>query len=79
MNFKIFIDQKIFLLVILISVFSDAQVKNYKVNIIKEYLQRIEIIMELYLRVNASITIRITLKNWIPKMILLLRKTFVQE
>ena len=39
MNFKIFINQKFFLLVTLISFFSNAQVENFKVNIIKKFCE----------------------------------------
>ena len=39
MNFKIFIDQKILLFVLVISFFSNAQVEKYKVKIIKEYCE----------------------------------------
>ena len=39
MNLKIFINQKIFLLSLLISFFCNSQVENYKVNIIKEYCE----------------------------------------
>ena len=39
MNLKIFIDQKIFLLSLLISFFCNSQVENYKVSIIKKYCE----------------------------------------
>ena len=39
MNLKIFIDQKILLLALLISFFCNSQVENYKVSIIKKYCE----------------------------------------